>query len=1218
MHSLEKRVSAVERRVRRLRWCYALSYFFLAALAMVAAALLVDYFLRLHDPGLRWILSLAVAGGLGWAVWRIVAPTFAPRRDLVVVAQRIEDRFPVLEGRLSSAIAFLSQSADDPLAGSLDLRRAVVAETEAISTGLDFEAVIDARRPRRLLILLAVAFLAAAGCTLAAPALVRLGLVRMAMPWGANHWPARHSLAFTEAPRVLAIGDDFEVELVDKNGELPEMVELQIRDAERGGMKTHGMKRLGERMVFRLDNVGRSFAYRAVGGDDYSMEWTTLQVVSPPTITELAIEVTPPAYTGLAKERGGKLIRALAGSHLTLRGAVDKPIRTAALKGANGRTLPVAVAIAPDGRSFHAPADPHSPWVAEKSGEFWCEISDETQVPAGRQERIELQVVADAPPTISWETPADHALVTPRALVPVRGLVKDDLAIARIELRYLRPDASDEGEHVTEIYLASGPPASQAEESGSAPTAAGQTIPLDFAWDLALIPGLAEGAVLAVRIVAEDFKPQTTTAVVRRLTIISEQELENRVVQQQFSVLTQLAEVLRLEREARDQTAELEIQFAETVRFEPRDLSHLQSAELNQRQVHRLLTDPQDGVERRIAAMLEELAYNRVSSHAAADRMKELLEKVRSLSRQEMTAIAHSLTSALKMALASAERGGGFPAEEQRQIRQSLAATVAGQERVIAELEAILGELSQWDSFSRLAREVGQIRTDQSLLADETDRLRLEMAAGDAASSANRATARQLARRQLELARRYEKLQSRMDQMRERLAESDPLVAGTLADALDVARRLAIAGQLRSAAGELTDDRVGSAYQTQQAVLEALEQLQDVLSRRRDAELARTAQSLRDTAAELDPLLRQHQELRRELQDAAGTPGDEQRKLERLSKQAEALAKQVEELSRKLERLQARRAAQAGEQAAAAMHESAAAAADQQLEDAQDQAAAAQDLLEETRRQLQQQIAQAQQDLLREQLARFEQHLEGLMVRQSNVLAETRRLQELRDKQEDRLTAPQQATLRGVAAEQRLLADESRQLQTSVQAAAAFVFAMEGAEQRMISAAQRLDAGETGVAVQSLEEEALSRLTQIRDALRTGEAEAPAADDPPPQEPGQSGDSAPPAANVAELKLLKLMQEAIAQQTAELEKLRQATGSLSADQMEQLELLAREQGKLADMVTNMIEAAAEADELFSNQPAEKEAGGGDERGKKSPSKPMSLDEALLKELEDRP
>ena len=37
-------------------------------------------------------------------------------------------------------------------------------------------------------------------------------------------------------------------------------------------------------MIFRLDNVTQSLAYRASGGDDDTMPWTELAVIEPPKV----------------------------------------------------------------------------------------------------------------------------------------------------------------------------------------------------------------------------------------------------------------------------------------------------------------------------------------------------------------------------------------------------------------------------------------------------------------------------------------------------------------------------------------------------------------------------------------------------------------------------------------------------------------------------------------------------------------------------------------------------------------------------------------------------------------------------------------------------------------------------------------------------------------------------------------------------------------------
>ena len=1158
--SLQQRVETVQRGAMRLVWRYALARLAAAVIALVMAAAVLDYSLRLHDPALRWLLSGAVLAICGWLFARQVRPMFRFRPSLVSAARRIERLYPALDERLTSAMAFLAQAKDDPTAGSADLRRAVVAEAEALAAGLDFDAALDRRAPRQMT-LVAAAVLAVA-CLLAAfnPAAAGLAFQRLAQPWRELPWPRRHELAFVQAPQRLASGSNLELVLIDRRGKLPETAELLVRQGSRVEVKE--MKLLGERMVARLDNLTRDLAYRARGGDDDTMPWTELTVIDPPKVTELIVEIEPPAYTGLPVQREGRIARALVGSKLRIRGQLDKPIRAATVRPETAASNVPAAAVGAGGRNFSAPAS--GEWLIERSGAFWFELTDEHGVTFGRDTRIELSAVADAPPSIAWESPADHSFVTPQAIVPVRGVVKDDLAIRGIQLRYLRPGQSDE-EQIVELYVerAGGQPEKTATTGRGFE---GQTRTIDHPWDLAQLAGLAPGDVLAVRITAEDHKPQLATSVVRRLTIITDEELTSRITQRQGAILSQLAEALRLARQCREQVAALETRLLESKQLALADLNHLQSAQHNQRQVERLLGASPEGAEGQIVALLAELAANRVENHASGQRLSELLAQVRALNQQPLPAIDQQLGEAFKSAREALDAApcGDEPAEN---IAGLLRAAGGTQDEVVQALERMVGTLSEWDSFSRLAREIGQIRSEEERLARETDELVVQ-AAADALPAAG---AQNLSRQQLELARQLDKVQTRMEGMLARLQASDPLAAGTLADALNTARSLAIGGQMREAATRLRQLQLGQARETEQLVLDGLKQLLEMLSLRRDFELARTVGSLRDASAALGGMLTRSSKLQGELADAAAMPSDENRRreLQRLQRELEKLAQESQELGRRLERLQAARPANSLGQAAASSGGAAQAAAGGNAEQAQQQGADAHRRLEEAQQELAQAVAEAEQELLQEQLARVEQLVAGIAARQKNVVAEI-----------DRLSAkePTSAELRNLAAEEQLLADETSQLRPKLGAAEAFGFALDGASEQMRRAGGLLQRGETGPTVKSAAESALTRLNQILEALRPDDPKAGGELTPGQQQPPAGSPGSNPSGATAELKLLHLLQEEINRRTVELEKSRASKGSLTAEEVAEQGALAREQGRLADMVLNLIDVAAERPE----------------------------------------
>jgi hypothetical protein len=1164
-HPLEQRVDAIRRRAVTLVRAHAVGLFAAATITIILAFGALDYVLRIQDRGARWIFSLAALGLVGWAAWRWLWPAFRYRTNLVHVAQRIEQQFPPLRPRLSSAIDFLAQGETDLVAGSPDLRRAVVAEAQALSAELDFSRSIDGRPARRAALTVLLSALCVVLLAAIAPRSAELAFRRLAVPWTDAAWPRRHALQFVRRPEKLAIGDDFEVELTDRMGRLPESAQIQLRYATPSGTRTETkeMKPLADRMIFRLDNVTQGFDYRARGGDDDTMSWTELAVVQPPQVKSLDITVTPPDYTGLPPQQLGRIAKVLVGSALEVRGRTDRPIVAARLRSQSpGFPLP-AVAIAPDGLSFASPPSGVEPWRIEKSATCWFELADASGLPTGRDTRLEIHAAADSPPAISWESPGDHTFVTPRAVIPIRCLVKDDIAVERVQLRYLRPGMSDQGELLVDLFAGT--------EKAQPPSGveAGDARTIDIGWDLALLAGLAAGDVLAVRITAEDYKSQLATSIVRRLTIITPEELESRLGQRQSSVLGQIAEALRLSREGGEQLARLRIRKEEQGAFDESDISALQSGQLNQRQIEKLLGSDGDGVEGQLEGLLAELAANRIEGQAISDRIHELLTKVRQVNRGPLVEISRHLTDALRTAREARDGdASGNPLS-------ALVAAADRQSEVIESLEAILGTLTEWDTFSRLAREIGQIRGEQQHIVEETELLRLSTLSADGLAAPQRATARELRTRELELARRLDKVQSRMHQMLTRQQGSDPVAAATLADALDAGRRLAIGGRMRDAAEKLGQYRFGDAYGEQEKVLEALKELLDLLSSRREDELARTIKSLRSASTALTGLAARQSAVQAELDAAMAeqTPEAQRRRVERLAKELDRLAQDIEPLRRQLQRLRAAQAATAaqlaGEQNAAARQS----AAQGDGVETRQRAVQAQRQLEEAQQAVEQAIAQAQRELVQQQIARLEQWIGGLLARQKNVVSEAERLEESRAS-DGQLDNALQSTLRNLAAEQTTIADETEQLQAKTADQPAFEFALDGAARSMRQSAGLLIAGRTDDATQRLAQTAADRLEQMLAALEPDSAAAnPDAAGSPAQEDSPPG-STNRFSSLAALKLLELMQDRVSRRTADLERVRSEVGALSEDEAAELQGLAEEQGRLAEMVFELIRESA--------------------------------------------
>ncbi|NLF72238.1 MAG: hypothetical protein GX575_24655 [Candidatus Anammoximicrobium sp.] len=1186
LHPVQQKVRAIRRRAWRLRVICGGGLAVIVVAGAVFLAAVTDYALRFDDAGVRWLSALAVLALGAWGLGRFLVPVLVRRLSELEVAQRIERRFPEMCDRLSSAVAFLNQPEEEPTAGSADLRRAVVAAAVTDLERQDLADCLDARRPRR------IALCAAAACAVVGLVGVwngpsaALAVRRLAMPWRAEPWPRRNQLQFLQGPTRLPFGADFEVELVDRHGRLPPSVQIHFwPDGEEAKqIQVKDMKFFQDRMVYRWEDVRRPFRYRAVGGDDDTMEWRTLELVEPPQVTSLQIRLHPPAYTGWPVVASGENIRALEGSAIEVAGQVNRPASAVQLR-MDKPAAPGIVAgrLSADGLQFTISPDAQPPWQATQSGTYWFEVTDTDGLCGGSDRRWNLRAVPDAPPTVVLERPAANTFVTADAALTLAGAVQDDLAVHAISIRFTRSDSPNADERQT-LEIVRGPDAAPQPAAGLADAGAGpaDTRTVEFTWELSRLDGLKPGAWIDFELTADDYKPQSAHSPTRRLTIISVSELEERVASRQAFILGQLAEVLRVQREVRAPVKALEIGLAGAGRLAASDVDSLQAAELKQRQVSRLLADPQEGVAAQIVGLLHELQSNRIENPELVGRLNELLAAVRQIGGEQLPPIQTRLIGAVKsarealrlaMATDTASPATALTAAAPGGLQDALQTAGRQQDEVIARLESLLGDFSQWDNYRRFSRELARVRQAQDELRQDAERTRLDYLGRELQDldADQRVNLRRLAERQAELGRQFDKIAVRMDQMRDELTGLDPAAAQTLADALDLARRAALGGTMRETGRRIENNQLGDAARQQQTILRNLQELLDTLANRRVHELESRADQLHQAAEDLQALQATQQGLQAQAEQGAAAKDDSPRKreLDRLSASWSELAEQARRLSRRLERLLAEQAAQSLSAAATSLEKAAEAAGQGEAQQTLEPSREAGQQLDQAARQLDQSRHAATQDLLQEQLGRLGQDLEALVRRQQTALEGTVELEAQRRQEEPGWTRAQLSSLGALARQQRSVASEAAALTDRLAPAPAFALGLQAALREMERAARGLDRQETGPATQQSQRLALTRLQQMREALQR-EPGGPSDDDG--QNPAGENNRPPPSDAVqrlAELKLLKSMQEELHRRTAEWAEIRSRTETLTDDQADSLRQLAEEQGRLATMLDEL-------------------------------------------------
>lgn len=872
MHPLQNQVRSIGRRARRWRLVHGFSSAILWILAAASLAGCTDYLLRFQAREARVVVSLAVLAVVVWCCYRFVWPVWTHHPSPLDVARRIESRFPQLQDRLSSTLVFLDQAPNDPTAGSAALRHAVIAQTTEEVGRMDLAACLDPLASRRragmaLFAVMAVSLLCGSNVGLSL-----LAVRRLAAPFSREEWPRRHVLQFADAPRRLARGQSFEFRVIDRSRRPPEAVFFQWSYlGPNEEVQTESMRWVDAAFRHRMDAIRRPFKYRAYGGDDDTMDWIDVGLAEPPSIDVYRMILHPPAYTGWpSEEASGESIRVLSGTTIEFGAHVTKRIQSAELRcdAAEG-PLNVQTFLHEPGDVFTVAANSERPWRVERSAAYWFEFADRQLLRGGRDPRWQIHAIPDLPPSVAWTDQPTDSVATPGAVLRINATAKDDIALREVSFRFSRSDQAAEGEQVVQLFrgpeIASTEPVTE-RPGEQQPSAAGQSHTVGYEWDLTRLEGLEPGTRIEIRVTAEDYKPNLGTNSARQITVISRQELEAQITRNQSAILAQLGEALRVQRLVESQVDALRSRLGSAANLDPSDLDRLQSADLAQRQIAQLLGGSPSGAEGQIEALLRLLVTNRVTRSEVVRRMAPIAQIVTQLNREELPLIERELTAAVQER--RAQLAGDSEATRQPALpeQESLGAIVEHQRRVIARLEELLGELSQWDSYRRFAGDVGRLQQEQESLRRDSQRLQAETLSKRVheLTDAQRAQLQRLAQRQLELAQRFDRVQGRMQQLESSLRTEDPEAAATLDTALAAATQHAVGQTMRESGRNLEANRIGQALTSQREAVKALDEMFAALSAESDpeseiaaAEFAAANEELAELVARQESVLKQ-------------------------------------------------------------------------------------------------------------------------------------------------------------------------------------------------------------------------------------------------------------------------------------------------------------------------------------------------------------------------
>jgi hypothetical protein len=712
----------VASRLSQLRWRIGL-WFVLegvaallwTALALAAASFLLDYFFHLDYSQRLFLLVVMGLALVAVFAQRLVKPLTIPLSDDALILE-VERHHPELAESLISAVQFkrlgdqLSPHTSRALVDATIEHGALAVQSVRFSNVINNSGFV-----RNVLLLLAavvlVTGLVAAGTVV--PHLriwVERDLLLRSVPWPQNTYLR---ILRAENGRIrIPRGDDYtlQVEATEESRIVPDRVFIDFRD----GRAAQAMKPSGERGFDAvLANVIQPFAFRVRGGDERT-EYVTVELVEPPALDELTLEVTYPKYAGghtepLPAGRGPYFI--LPGSSLKLTGKANKPLTQAALSR-EGERIELAI---DDGQRVSGKVSPQQ----LKTGQYAIELTDTEQIQARRPTTFGLRLRPDREPRVRARLLGIGGMVTTRARLPISGRVTDDYGLTEVSVPFAwRGDDEQRKEGSGKLAL----PNAKLDA---------KTLDVSFEDILDLEPlQIPPGTGLTIHVAAidnDDYPDEPNTPASPNvgkspdftIRVVTDEELRT--------------DLLRREKEQRQEFERLIKQQEDLLTFSRELAAQLdQSDELTKEQREKLAQTPKQqkligtnaaSVAQRLSSIVVEIVNNRLEEGIDEDK-RPLETRLRQKIVDPLIALQDEAFPQAVQLVEQARRASG---DGRKAAMQEL---IAQQEQVVESMRQILSEMSQAEGYQEAINLIYEVEKMQREVFERTRKAKEEKEKG--------------------------------------------------------------------------------------------------------------------------------------------------------------------------------------------------------------------------------------------------------------------------------------------------------------------------------------------------------------------------------------------------------------------------------------------------------------------------------------------------------
>jgi hypothetical protein len=860
-------VIRIARNARVLRIAGAVAALLLLAAMLFVGAAAIDALLR-FPAAIRSIVLAAIIVLLFLDLRRFVLPALRFRPTPTEIALRIERSRPELSGWLASAVEFeLAGVADtNPLAGR------AVADADERAHGMRLAQVLN---PKPALLRVVGAIAAAAAIVFAAsqaPETASIAVRRTLAPWSDAVWPARTAVSsLVEAGMVANRSKPFALRAsLDRGDAERERIRARyriVRSGVAGAWNEAALARQPSGSFERLvDADGDSIEFQFLTSDAET-EVQSAQLVFPPAIVASRATIEPPEY---ARRFIGQRIAEL-GSGLDSRGVLTDPVlegssveislevdrkvdfgpdasdallmqgETQVRLAATG-TRPMAEVPGSIPSIALDPTDPRR-WMvrfnASSGSRVEIRLVDEHGISRDAPAVFAIETMVDRPPTAAMVLPTQDESVLADARIEIAAEVRDDLGLQAAGIQAVRRMGEESGDGMVFEDAAPLEPTQVAAEMSRL---------LELS-DLKLEPGDA----LVLRAYSEDgfasrpasdgepadtSRPNRTMSAPRTLRIVGEEEFERQIQ-------TTLAGVRRDAMRADERQAKAR----EAVEGD----APVESAAELQGGVTEGIARAGEAI-RQAATRLERNGRAEGSLADLVEQAADLAEMAERRSAEAAEGIAEAGESAERA------RAPGI-AEEARRAAEAAASearreATQRQEDVRAELEDLVRLLDRSEDAWIARRRLESLANSVRQLGRETDQAARESngEARDELPPEARAALDALSSRQRQAAQEAEQVVAELKERAESLRDSDPAQAEALREAAEQADEGRVREELENASEETAENRLERSRQSQERASAALSRAMEELTRDRKVrakELSRVFEELVDSIKRL-------------------------------------------------------------------------------------------------------------------------------------------------------------------------------------------------------------------------------------------------------------------------------------------------------------------------------------------------------------------------------